>query len=275
MQHHQDFPTKAVLFDLDDTLFDHLHSTRQGLQAICQAYPDFLHHPIDELFADYTRLLEEVHLRVLDGSLTQDEARLERFRRFFQLHGPSDILDLPATIEHAARLHRTTYLAHRQVVSGIVPLLEYLHRKVTIAVVTNNVVVEQVEKLRYLKLDHLIDELVVSEEVGFIKPDPRIFQAALQRVNCRAEEVVMIGDAWKADIVGATHAGIRAIWLNRTGQACPDPGLASEIRSFEPLAVVLNCIFENRPSADLLQAMPHEHVRHPQRQSPAKSLDDD
>lgn len=241
MHNYQLLPPKAVFFDLDDTLFDHLHSTRQGLQTICQTYPGFLHHPIDDLFADYTRLLDEVHLRVLAGSLTQDEARLERFRRFFQLRH-SYVEDLPTAIEHAARLHRATYQANRQVVVGAVPLLEYLHGKVTIAVVTNNVVVEQVEKLRYLKLDHLIDELVVSEEVGFIKPDPRIFQAALQRVGCSAEEVVMIGDAWKADIVGATQLGIRAVWLNRTGNACPDPTLATEIRSFEPLEDALQII---------------------------------
>lgn len=243
MHNHQSPPSiRAVFFDLDDTLFDHLYSTRQGLQAICQAYPDLLQYPIDMLFADYTRLLDEVHLRVLDGSLTQDEARYERFRRFFLLYG-STIEDMPTAITQAARLHRQTYQAHRQVVVGAVPLLEYLHGKITIAVVTNNVLAEQTEKLRHLGLTHLIDELIVSEEVGHIKPDPRIFQAALQRVDCGAEEVVMIGDAWQADIVGATQCGIRAIWLNRTGRACPDPALANEIRSFEPLATTLEAIF--------------------------------
>ncbi|MEO7020510.1 MAG: HAD-IA family hydrolase [Ktedonobacteraceae bacterium] len=241
MYNNRNLPPKAVFFDLDDTLFDHLHSTRQGLQTICRAYPKLQQHPIDALFADYTRLLDEVHLRVLEGSLTIDEARVERFRRFFLLHG-SDIENIPTAIEHAARLHRETYQANRQVVVGAVPLLEHLHGKVKIVVVTNNVVVEQIEKLRYLKLDHFIDELVVSEETGFIKPDPRIFQIALQRVGYGAEEVVMIGDAWKADIVGATQAGIRAIWLNRTGIGCPDPELAIELRSFEPLEEVVDVI---------------------------------
>jgi HAD superfamily hydrolase (TIGR01549 family) len=241
-------PPKAVFFDLDDTLFDHLHSTRQGLQAICQAYPCLQQQSIELLFADYTRLLDEVHLCVLNGTLTIDEARSERFRRFFLLHGTA-IEDIPTAIAHATHLHRATYQANRQVVVGAVPLLEYLHGKVTIAVITNNIVTEQVEKLRYLKLNHLIDELIVSEEIGFIKPDPRIFQAALQRVGCRAEEVVMIGDAWKADILGATQLGIRAIWLNRTGNACPDPALAVEMQSFEPLAAALAMIFGNPGSS--------------------------
>lgn len=235
-------PLKAVLFDLDDTLFDHLHSTRQGLLAVCRAYPCFQQRPIEELFADYTRLLDEVHLSVLNGSLSIDEARRERFRRFFLLHGP-ETNDLLQTIEHAALLHRETYQASRQAVAGVGPLLEYLHERVKIAVVTNNLVAEQIDKLRHLKLDRFIDELVTSEETGSIKPDPGIFRAALERAGCRAQETVMIGDAWQADVLGATGAGIRAIWLNRTGNACPDPALAAELRAFEPIEKALELIF--------------------------------
>ena len=250
MQNNFSSPPKAVFFDLDDTLFDHLHSTRQGLQVICQAYPCFQEHPAEALFADYTRLLDEVHLLVLRGSLAPEEKSLERFRRFFSLYDVESE-DLPAAIEHAARLHRTTYQASRQVVVGALPLLEYLHGKVKIAVVTNNIVVEQVEKLRHLQLAHLVDELVVSEETGFIKPDPRIFQVALQRVGCDAKDVVMVGDAWQADVLGATRAGIRAVWLNRTGMACPDPGLAVELASFEPLEETLGALLGSAVSLEM------------------------
>lgn len=250
MQNTFSSPPKAVFFDLDDTLFDHLYSTRQGLQTICQTYPCFQQHPVEVLFADYTRLLDEVHLLVLQGSLTKEESRIERFRRFFLLHS-AEIENLPAAIEHAARLHRATYQASCQVVAGALPLLEYLHGKVKIAVVTNNIVATQVEKLRHLQLAHLIDELVVSEEVGFIKPDPRIFQVALQRIGCTAQDVVMIGDAWKADVLGATRAGMRAIWLNRTGMACPDPALAVEIASLEPFEEVLEAILGNAVSLEI------------------------
>lgn len=246
-------PIKAVLFDLDDTLFDHLYSTRQGLAAVCEAYPSLQRRSLDVLFADYTRLLDEVHLRVLEGSLTIDEARRERFRRFFQLYAP-ETEDLLNVIEHAAMLHRERYQANRQVVAGAIPLLEHLHERVKIAVVTNNIVAEQIEKLHHLKLEHLIDELVTSEETGFIKPDPRIFHVALERLACRAEEVVMVGDSWKSDVLGAQQAGIRAIWLNRSGLACPDPALAWELQALEPLAEVAHAILTHRVTPDFLES---------------------
>jgi 5'-nucleotidase len=244
-------PIKAVLFDLDDTLFDHLYSTRQGLLAVCEAYPGLQECSLDVLFADYTRLLDEVHLRVLQGSLTIDEARRERFRRFFLLHAPATE-DLANVIEHAAMLHRERYQTTRQVVVGAVALLEHLHKQVKIAIVTNNIVAEQVDKLQLLKLEHLIDELVTSEETGFIKPDPRIFHVALERLGCRAEETVMIGDSWKSDVLGAQQAGIRAIWFNRTGITCPDPELANELLSLEPLADVADIILSQPNHLTLL-----------------------
>jgi HAD superfamily hydrolase (TIGR01549 family) len=234
---------KAVLFDLDDTLFDHLHSTRQGLRAVCEAYPGLLQYSHDALFAAYTELLDEVHLRVLAGQLTIEEGRAERFRRFFLLHAP-ETANLERVVAHAADLHREHYQANRQVVAGVLPLLEYLHQRVRIAVVTNNIVAEQIDKLRYLHLEHLVDELVTSEETGFIKPDPGIFRVALQRLGCRAGEVVMVGDSWKADIAGAFQASIRAIWLNRTGLPCPDPQLARELTALEPLDEVVKIILD-------------------------------
>ncbi|HEY0754818.1 MAG TPA: HAD family hydrolase [Ktedonobacteraceae bacterium] len=242
-------PLKAVLFDLDDTLFDHLHSTRQGLQAVCEAYPSLQQLPLDLLFADYTRVLEEMHLRVLAGSMTIDEGRRERFRRFFQLHAPA-FADLPSTLEHAAMLHREQYQISRQMVAGALPLLERLHGQVKIALVTNNVVAEQVDKLRVLRLEHLVDELVTSEETGSIKPDPRIFHVALERCGCRAAEAVVVGDSWQADVLGARQAGIRAVWLNRTGRACPDPQLAQELPALEPLARAIEIIFGNNYCAN-------------------------
>src|SRR5437879_2271172 len=163
-------PLKAVFFDLDDTLFDHLHSTHQGLMAVCEAYPGLQQASLDVLFADYTRLLDEVHLHVLEGRLTIDEARRERFGRFFRLHAPA-LADQPEVIEHAAMLHREQYQISRQVVAGVVPLLARLHGQVKIIIVTNNIVTEQLDKLRHLRLEHLVDELITSEETGFIKPD--------------------------------------------------------------------------------------------------------
>lgn len=227
---------RAVLFDMDDTLFDHWHSSRSGLVAIQQRYPCFQQTPLDELQRIHMSLLEEVHLQVLRGQMSLDQARTVRMERLFaQFGGQSS----PATVEEAARRYREAYQTSRQSVPGTIALLEALRPHVKIGIVSNNMLAEQQGKLRYLGLEAHIDILVVSEEVGILKPEAGIFQVALERLQCSADEAVMIGDAWHTDILGARGAGIRAIWLNRYGVPCPDSSLAREITAFEPLEAVL------------------------------------
>ncbi|MEG4326977.1 HAD-IA family hydrolase [Microcoleus sp. herbarium5] len=69
--------------------------------------------------------------------------------------------------------------------------------------------------LKALNLAEYFTSVTISTEVGAAKPDSQIFTAALQKHNCTAENVLHIGDSFKADYCGAKNAGINAIWLNR------------------------------------------------------------
>jgi putative hydrolase of the HAD superfamily len=79
------------------------------------------------------------------------------------------------------------------------------------------------------------DAVVVSAEVGAAKPDPRIFEVALERLRRGPEEALMVGDSLETDITGARAAGIRAVLLNRPGTARTVPG-AEVIESLGELA---------------------------------------
>ncbi len=232
---------KAVLFDLDDTLFDHRYSSHSGLAVIQQSYQCFQQQELRELERAHLRLLNDLHLQVLKGDLSLEEARIERFRQLFSLCGQN----VPTKIvEDAAARYREVHQTTRRPVPGVIPLLRNLRSRVKVAVVTNNLVAEQRDKLQYCGLDTLIDALVVSEEVGVAKPEPAIFEAALSRTGCRAGEAVMIGDSWSVDVLGALGVGMSAIWLNRYSLSCPDPLLAAEINAFEPLDTVLELLFD-------------------------------
>ena len=73
----------TVLFDLDDTLFDHDHCSRAALRRVRDEHPALCAVPWEELRVSYSRLLEEVHARLLGGEFTLEEARRERFRLLF------------------------------------------------------------------------------------------------------------------------------------------------------------------------------------------------
>ena len=69
--------------------------------------------------------------------------------------------------------------------------------------------------LKSLNLAEYFTSVTISTEVGVAKPDAQIFTAALQKYNCIAENVLHIGDSFKADYCGARNAGLNAVWLNR------------------------------------------------------------
>jgi putative hydrolase of the HAD superfamily len=176
------------------------------------------------------------------GRLAPDDARRERFRRLFGAAGVTagdDLVDLAATT------YRDRYREARRTVQGVTVLLPLVKARGRVGVVSNNLLAEQREKITVCGLDAFVDALVVSEEAGVAKPDPAIFTLALDRLRCRADEAVMIGDSWSADIAGARAAGIRAIWFNRSGAAPPEIDRSiAELRAFEPADAVLRVIFD-------------------------------
>jgi putative hydrolase of the HAD superfamily len=233
---------RAVLFDLDDTLFDHRYGARAALQDLHAAHGCFASMPFDGFEREHSTVLEELHRRVVAGDLPLDVARRERFRRLFAQAGVAADDEL---VNRTAVAYRERYLATRRTIAGAAALLPLVRERARIGVVSNNLLQEQQEKMRHLELDRYVDALVVSEEAGISKPDPRIFAIALERLGCSAGDAVMVGDSWHMDVMGARAAGIRAIWFNRLGLPTPDPSAGvAEIRALEPAGPVLAAVFD-------------------------------
>jgi putative hydrolase of the HAD superfamily len=233
---------RAVLFDLDDTLFDHRQSAADALRRVQQAHDGLRDVPFDEFERQHARLLDELHPEVVSGRVDIDAARRERFRRLFECFGATDSEERSSA---AATMYRGEYLEARRATAGAAALLEAVRRRAAVGIVSNNVLQEQQDKLQHLGLSSHVDALVVSEVVGISKPAPGIFAFALDALGVRADEAVMVGDSWAADVLGSRAAGIRAVWFNPSRQPSPDPRLGvSELYALEPtpaaLALILN-----------------------------------
>lgn len=228
-------PLQAVLFDLDDTLFDHRRSSRAALAEVHRLHGRGT--GLDAFEREHTVSLEIMHLEVLAGRIGLDDARRERFRRVFSALGvsPSD-----ADVDAAASAYRANYMTARRALDGAAELLLALRPHARIGIVTNNLLEEQRDKLEYCGLAEWVDVLIASEDVGVSKPDPGIFDLALERMGVTAADAVMVGDSWANDIAGAVNAGIRAIWFNPDRKPAPaTPAAVPEIHSLTPAEDVL------------------------------------
>ena len=225
--------TKAVLCDLDDTLFDHSGATRDALAHVRTLSTDLGRWTLDDLDRHHRIVLEELHTEVLAGQWTIEDARIERFRRLMRQSGACDDDCTPDVLHELSWGYRREYETAWRLVPGAMALVEAIKRSgAHLVIVTNNVVREQRLKLDRGGLAPFVDVLVTSEEFGATKPDPRIIWHALERVNGAPEHAVMFGDSLTTDIEGARRAGVRAVWFNRTGARSNDPALA-EVSSLE------------------------------------------
>ena len=237
---------QAVLFDLDDTLFDHEQAARIALMRVHGLHQSFTEWPFESFAQAHSRVLEELHVEVLAGRRTVDEAREARFRRLFdRVRGAAvDTRDDHERVRTTAVAYREAYLAARRPVDGALGVLAALKPHVRIGIVSNNLLEEQQGKMRLCGFDPYVDALVVSEAVGIAKPDPAIFAHALAALDCGPADAVMIGDSWPADIEGARAAGIRAIWFNRLHRPSPDPSAGvREVASLLPMDAIMRAIF--------------------------------
>jgi HAD superfamily hydrolase (TIGR01549 family) len=231
---------KAVLFDLDDTLFDHLGCARAALEGVKESQACLASVSFADLERAHAHFLEELHREVIAGRMPLDAARIERFRRLLASLG---VETSDAQAEAAAEAYRDGYKAVRRAIEGAATLLPMVRARARVGIVSNNLRDEQADKLRVCGLDRFIDALVVSEDAGASKPDPAIFQVALDRFNCTPDEAVMVGDSWPADIVGARALGIPAVWFNPSGEEPPDSAVPV-LRALQPAEAAMRTILD-------------------------------
>jgi len=90
-----------------------------------------------------------------------------------------------------------------------------------IAVLSNGNQEQQEEKVSRTGLGRYIDVVLTSDHLGVAKPDPRAFELACVRLRVPPHAAVYIGDQLEVDALAAKAAGLRGIWLNRTGNRFP------------------------------------------------------
>ena len=189
---------KAVLFDLDGTLYDRDALAKTLFEEQYSAFASDLRGISRE------RFLRDVHEMDEHGH-GEKASGYRRLMREWQL---DDGLAL-RLLEHFL----TTYLRLSVPSEDTASMLRELRaRELKLGVITNGQSPLQRGKLAALALDRSFDTILVSGEEGVRKPDAEIFRRALARLDVAADEAVFVGDHPVADVEGAHGAGLLAVW---------------------------------------------------------------
>ncbi len=206
---------RAILFDLDDTLLDFSRCENHAIQTAL--LDNHIVIPDDKL----GEFLE--HFEYTNASLW---ARREEIGLLSIVSDSySTALDAVGLNSMIAPLLAECYIAAFSTTTFFEPnainTLSFLSRDLPMAVITNGVSPFQERRIASAGIGAHFNHVIVSDTVGFQKPDPAIFRIALDRMHLSAAEVLYVGDSIRDDYFGAIAAGIDFCWYNKNRRAAP------------------------------------------------------
>ena len=199
---------KAILWDIDGTILDFIRAEHAAIKKCFEVFQ--LGDCTDEMIARYSKINKGYWEKLERKEITKPELLVGRFKDFFA--GENIITDCAKEFnkEYQVRLGDTICFCDNSY-----ELLKSLKGRVKQYAVTNGTKIAQDKKLSKSGLIEVFDDIFISEEVGYEKPDVRFFEHVWAKIGAyRPDEVMIVGDSLTSDMQGGNNAGIVCCWYN-------------------------------------------------------------
>lgn len=200
---------KHIFFDLDHTLWDFEKNSAKAY-ALC-----FKENGIDLNLQSFLNVYVPTNYKYWklyrEEKVTKEDLKTGRLKDSFNAlkYTISDNLIDKIADDYLKNLPKFNTLF-----DGTIEILTYLKPKYKLHIITNGFSEIQNAKIEKSGIKPFFTELITSDEVGFKKPNPKVFEYALNKANAKKQESIMIGDSLEADIEGAVLVGLQAIHFN-------------------------------------------------------------
>ncbi len=207
---------KNLFFDLDDTLWAFSYNARDTFEEMYRKYEyDRYFRSFQHFYELYERRNVELWAEYADGKVTKDELNCQRFLYPLEAVGEGDAA--------LAKAFSDDFFAVIPTKSRLMPhareVLEYLAPKYNLYILSNGFQELQCHKMRSAGIDRYFKKIVLSDDIGVLKPWPEIFHFAMSATQSELRESLMVGDSWDNDITGARGVGMHQVYYNVTGRS--------------------------------------------------------
>lgn len=207
-------PYKNLFFDLDDTLWAFSWNARDTYEEMYWKYGyDRFFDSFEHYYELYNRRNLQLWTEYANGQVTKQELNRQRYLYPLEAVGAGDAAlakayekDALATIPTKSRL-----MPHAREV------LEYLAPKYNLYILSNGFQELQSHKMYSSGIDKYFKKIILSDDIGVLKPWPEIFHFALSATQSELRHSLMIGDSWENDITGAAGVGMHQVFYNVSG----------------------------------------------------------
>ena len=208
-------PYKNLFFDLDDTLWAFSANARDTYEEMYRKYDyDRFFDSFEHYYSLYQRRNLELWVEYADGKVTKEELNRQRYLYPLEAVGAGD--------SALAEAYEKDALATIPTKSKLMPhareVLEYLSAKYNLYILSNGFKELQFHKMRSSDIDKYFRKVVLSDDIGILKPWPEIFHFALSATQSELNDSLMIGDSWENDIAGAAGVGMHQVFYNLSGR---------------------------------------------------------
>lgn len=203
-----------IFFDLDNTLWDHRKNAYLTLKDIFEREKVSEKYQIgfEEFHKEYFTINENLWAQIRDGEIDKEYLRKHRFYDSFLFFGIDDF-ELAQVFEHN---FLDEILNHNDLVEGTVELLDYLSAKnYRLHILSNGFKEVTHRKCELSGIAKYFETITSADEINIRKPHAEIYRYALDKSSATAENSIVIGDDWIADIEGALAFGMDAIFFDR------------------------------------------------------------
>ncbi|MGW3285712.1 HAD family hydrolase [Streptomyces sp. NPDC001002] len=203
---------KAVVWDVDDTLFDYTGADRIGMGAHLAA-EGLLdgYGTVEQGLARWREITDQQWVRFSAGETTFEGQRRDRVRVFLG----EELTDAEA--DTWFRRYMTHYEAAWALFPDVLPVLDALAASHRHAVLSNSSITVQDRKLRTLGVHDRFEVILCAAELGVSKPEAGAFLAACDALGLTPGQVAYVGDHPEIDGRGAADAGLLSVWIDRGG----------------------------------------------------------
>jgi len=226
---------RVIFFDLDHTLWDFDTNAYECIKELFEEYGLQKSTDFEQFFTAYEKHNKRLWAEYEAGNLQKEVLRSLRFYLTMKDFGVNDY-DLAERFGWA-------YTSRCPLKTNLFPhakdLLDYLRPKYKMAIISNGFPEVQDIKLKACDIAHYFDKIFISEMVGYQKPRPEIFHAAVTAFNVKKKYCLMIGDSWEHDILGAQNYGIDQAYFNPKQQEQQGRKATYEIFSLKELIGIL------------------------------------
>ena len=202
-----DFRPKFIYFDLDDTLLDHKKAEQNGLKDVHAHFDVFNDISLEDLKHNYHQINKGLWEEYGRGEIDRHILHRRRFEETFIELGIDGAL-----YEEAGKVYMGYYRTHWEWIEGAKEAFDKIRSVYDVGIITNGFAETQWMKIEQFGFREMVDKIIISEEIGVMKPHPKIFDHATELVGLDRSDILYVGDSVSSDVKGGKAAGWKVAW---------------------------------------------------------------